>query len=193
MRTRQRDGSEASAGIPAYILAGGKSRRYGSDKARADAYGAPMIVRVAETLKPFASDITVVAAESGEYDDLGLRTIGDIVMDKGPLGGLLTALDDNGVAGWIFVSACDWKGLRSRWVERLLSERRDGSGAVAFQSDRYDPLLAAYHGSIFSVVTEHIERNRLGLQELLSSVNTHGIPHPADWHQAVNVNRPDGR
>ncbi|MCZ6767329.1 MAG: molybdenum cofactor guanylyltransferase [bacterium] len=191
MRTRPRDGSEASPGIPVYILAGGKSRRYGSDKARADADGVSMIVRVADALKPFARSVTVVAAKSGEYDDLDLRTIGDITPDKGPMGGLLTALEDDGAAGWIFLSACDWQGIRSRWVERLLSGRRAGRGVVAFQSDRYDPLLAAYHGSILSVVAEHIERHRLEMQELLSSVNTHGIPHPADWHRAVNVNRPD--
>lgn len=191
MQTRPRDGSEASSGIPVYILAGGKSRRYGSDKARADADGEPMIVRVADVLKPFASRVTVVAATSGEYDDLDLRTIGDITPDKGPMGGLLTALEDDGAAGWIILSACDWKGIRSHWIEHLLSGRSDGRGAVAFQSDRYDPLLAAYHGSILPVVAEHIERKRLEMQELLSSINTYGIPHPADWHRAVNVNRPD--
>jgi len=149
-----------------------------------------MIVRVVETLRPFASRVTVVAAKAGEYDDLGLRTIGDRVPNKGPIGGLLTALEDDRSAGWIFVSACDWAGIRSQWVECLLTERRDGVGAVAFKSGSYDPLFAAYHASILPTVTKSIEDDDLRMQQLLSSIDTHGLPHPPDWHRAANVNRP---
>src|SRR4051794_14706591 len=77
--------------FPAYILAGGQSQRFGSDKARAPLDGKPLIVHVAESLKPIASSVTVVAKDFGEYDDLGLVSIGDLQPGLGPMGGLLTA------------------------------------------------------------------------------------------------------
>ncbi len=64
-------GLEKKAGFDVYILAGGKSRRFGSDKARAEAKGVAVIVRVAEALASIAGTVTVVADRAGRYDDLG--------------------------------------------------------------------------------------------------------------------------
>ena len=47
--------------VPAYILSGGRSSRFGSDKARALAAGKPLILHAADTVAPVAASITVVA------------------------------------------------------------------------------------------------------------------------------------
>ena len=71
MPTRPRNGS-ADRRVPVYILAGGRSRRFGRDKARATTGGAALVVRLAELLTPVAQSITVIAGRPGAYDDLGL-------------------------------------------------------------------------------------------------------------------------
>ncbi len=76
----------------AYVLAGGKSRRFGSDKARAMLAGQPLLLHVARQLEPVCSCVWVVAQRAGQYDDLGLPTLGDLALGLGPLAGLQTAL-----------------------------------------------------------------------------------------------------
>lgn len=187
--TRQRNGSE-SAPVPVYILAGGRSRRFGSDKARAVIDGVPLLVRVASCFREVATRVTVVARNRGAYADLGLRTIGDIVADAGPLGGLLTAIDDHRHNGWVFVTACDWVGLRSEWVFPLLGGRGGNGRAVLFESNRDQPLFGLYHTSIRGVIEARIEAGRLEMLGLLDEIGVITVRAPSGWGEARNLNRP---
>jgi molybdopterin-guanine dinucleotide biosynthesis protein A len=174
-------------------LAGGHSRRFGSDKARAPVGGVAMILELAAALSPVAFSITVVAAEPGEYDDLELVTIGDVIADKGPAGGILTALRHNEAgdgADWVLVSACDWVGVRPEWVRELLAARRDETHAVAFRWDRFEPLFALYHRSAQAPLASSVESGQLQMQSILSLMSTVSLPTPDGWGDATNINRP---
>jgi len=191
MTTTPASGSDGpSDTVPVYILAGGHSRRFGSDKARALHDGVPLVVGVARALDGVSSRTTVVAASDGAYDDLGLTTIGDVVTDKGPLGGLSTAIEDCGEGGWFFVAACDWVGIRVEWVRELLSRREESSQCVVYRSERYQSMFALYHTSIREKVRERLEDGRLSIQDLFPAIRTVSLPPPADWDRAVNLNRP---
>lgn len=189
--------SKKKAGFDVYILAGGKSRRFGSDKARAEAKGVAVIVRVAEALASVAGTVTVVADRAGRYDDLGLHTIGDLIPEKGPIGGLLTAIDRHTPDEWIFVAACDWVGIRREWIQCLADERARaaaGSAAVVFRSRRgFEPLFGFYCGSIRETVALEIDNGRLKMQDLLAGLDTVAVAVPDNWDEMVNLNRPDGR
>jgi molybdopterin-guanine dinucleotide biosynthesis protein A len=176
--------------VPVYILAGGVSRRFGSDKARALHNGVPLLVGVASALEPVADTTTVIAARDGVYEDLGFRSIGDVVACKGPLGGLLTALADCGGDGWLFLCACDWVGLRSEWARVLMGARTRGAHAVAYRTVRYEPLFALYHTSIQPAVGQALGAGKLAMQELLLRARTVGLTPPEDWDAATNLNRP---
>ncbi len=178
--------------IPVYILAGGESRRYGSDKARALHRDTLLIVGVALALETVASRVTVVAATAGAYDDLGLKTIGDVVPQKGPLGGLLTAIEDCGDSGWLFLAACDWVGVRAQWVRTLLDNRTKESRAVVFKDDRYQPLFALYHTSLRDSVAELVGAGRLETRNIFERAETVTLPTPPGWDDAINMNRPQG-
>jgi molybdopterin-guanine dinucleotide biosynthesis protein A len=191
MTTNPEGGSEnLPATVPLYILAGGDSRRFGSDKARALRDGVPLLVGVARRLHPIASRITVVAARAGAYDDLGFRTIGDVVPRKGPLGGLLAAIEDCGRDQWLFLAACDWVGIRASWARRLLDHRAESTQAIAYKSDRYEPLFALYHTSLRDAVAARIEADRLEMRDLFSEAVTVNLHPPRGWDDALNVNRP---
>jgi molybdopterin-guanine dinucleotide biosynthesis protein A len=190
MTTTPPNGSKT---VPVYILAGGKSRRYGADKARVLHGGVPLLVHVAETLRPVASAVTVVAAAGGAYDDLGLRTIGDTVEGKGPLGGLLAALDDCG-EGWLFLSACDWVGVRAEWARDLI---RLGATtpreAVLFRTHRWEPLFALYRSTIRTRAARVVRGDDVSMRALLELVDVLAVEAPAGWADVVNLNRPPGR
>ena len=176
--------------IPTYILAGGRSRRYGSDKARIPMGGQPLLLRIARELAAIASAVSVVARSTDAYDDLGLRTLADSVQDQGPLGGLLTALEDAGPTAWIFLAACDLMGIRISWARTLLEARREDVSAVVFRSDRYHPLFALYHGRSAGEVRQSIHAGDLKMQHLFDRVPSAVLPVPEDWDQLVNRNRP---
>jgi len=139
--------------LPVYILAGGKSSRFGSDKARAVLAGQPMVARVAARLAPVAASVTVVADVAGKYADLGLTTIADASPGAGPVGGLVTALghcEDAHGAGWLLLAACDLVDVDAALVGALRaaagSTMDRSSRAVAFRAadGRWEPMLGLY-------------------------------------------------
>jgi len=158
--------------VPIYILAGGRSRRFGSDKARAVVGGSTLLERVAETLRPVVDTLCVVADVAGKYEDLGLRTIADRVPGRGPLSGLHAALCDledraahaTDAQPWLLLISCDFVVLRLSWIERLVEARRSDFHAVAFSGEHWEPFPGLYHRELRT----DVER-RLGMLSLAPS------------------------
>jgi molybdopterin-guanine dinucleotide biosynthesis protein A len=185
--------SEVMTGVRAYILAGGKSTRFGSDKARATVGGIPLIVRQAMVLQRVGLPPTVVADLAAKYGDLQLETIPDLEKDLGPIGGLRTALYHvaaQKTAEWVLLTSCDLLDLRASWLEDLAARRSGSASAVAFRGDRWEPMPALYHISILPAIEERIARRELALQGLLNSVAAAALPRPADWPDLLGANTP---
>lgn len=175
--------------IPVYILAGGKSRRFGSDKARALLSGKPLVLRVADVVRSFASRITVVAETVGKYEDLGLPTVADITPGCGPLGGLHTALRDCAEPALLLVS-CDFVGVRPAWIEALLEHKTEAT-AVAFKGSHWEPMPAVFYRSILSFVDRRMGGNDRAMASLLEETGAAALPLPADWPEKSGINTPE--
>lgn len=78
----------------AYILAGGKSSRFGSNKALVQVEGQPQVLRLADALRSDGWMVTVVARTLDSYADLSLPVIADHEPDQGPVAGVLATLHD---------------------------------------------------------------------------------------------------
>lgn len=179
--------------IPVYILAGGKSSRFGSDKARALVDGQPLIRRIADAVASHASRVTVVADAAGKFADLGLTTIADSVPDRGPMGGLLTALLDHrnrSTSDWLLLLSCDLLYMSSVWIDTLLAHRGPGVRAVAFRPDRWQPLLALYHATILPQIEACVTNGSLAMQPLLEAVSCVTAPLPLNWPAILQANTP---
>jgi len=131
---------------PAYILAGGHSRRFGSDKARAVYAGRTLIQTLADRLDDLGHTVTVVGKHDNQYADLGLDTIGDIEPDQGPIGGLRAALTHRR-AGWILLCSCDLLEIHESWIDALIDrqQRDPEAAAVVAKDDIWQPFPALYH------------------------------------------------
>ena len=174
--------------LPAYILAGGKSSRFGRDKARVEIGGEPLLVRVARSLEPVAASITVVADCLEKYRDLGFETIADLQPGLGPLGGLQAALSHHGEDGWLLCTSCDRIGVRSEWLQALLEGRRTGAQAVVFRGEIWQPLPALYHASIAGEVNVAIRTKRLTPWRLLEQTETVALRLPGGWENSQDLN-----
>jgi molybdopterin-guanine dinucleotide biosynthesis protein A len=175
--------------VPVYILAGGKSSRLGSDKARVDIRGDPLLVHVARSLEPAASEVVVIADRPGKYRDLGFLTIADREPGLGPLGGLQAALS-HCREGWLLCASCDRIGIRPGWLRALFAGRKDGAKAVLFRGSIWQPLPGLYHTSLAPEVNAAIAAGRLTPWTLLERTDTVALELPTDWGTSLDINEP---
>lgn len=178
---------------PLYLLSGGQSSRFGSDKARALFQQQPLLQHAASVFSEVSTHLFVIASRADDYADLGFETLGDVQPHLGPLGGLWTALLDakQRQEGWFWLTSCDLLGVQQRWLDELLDARRDGQTAVAYRGDFWEPMPGLYHTSLLPHVERQLETGRRSLQRLLSSSAAHALALPEDWHKAAQINTPE--
>lgn len=117
------------------VLAGGRSRRFGSDKAAIEIDGQTLLARTFELLDPLADEVYVSVAAAQAADELrdAFPTIHDDEPGLGPAGGLRSAHRQHPDVAW-FVVACDLAGLDERTVADLVQSRNAEKGATAYRS-----------------------------------------------------------
>jgi molybdopterin-guanine dinucleotide biosynthesis protein A len=99
------------------VIAGGKSTRFGSDKALAQLNGRSLIDQVAETLSGQCAEMIVVGREHS-----GLQSIPDQpAPDMGPLGGIAAALIEAQARGYsaVLTVPCDAYDLPGDLLKQL--------------------------------------------------------------------------
>ena len=151
----------------AAILAGGRSSRFGSDKARHLYGGKALIQHVVDSLSS-AAERYVVSAES--Y--LDLPHYPDLNPQQGPLGGLETALH-HAQHEWLALAACDLPHLSPEYWSGL-AQRASGQVTLVV-TDRPQPLAAFYHASTLDTVRSQLVRGERSLDALLSQLEVNAV------------------
>lgn len=152
--------------IETFILIGGRSTRFGRDKALAQFGGRKMVDRIADAVRGALPDgkIRLVAANDtqGFSLDSGFPFIFDLYPERGPLGGLHAALA-YAQSEWLLALACDFPLITNELIERLSSKIRDDVDAVVpRQADgRLQPLCAFYRAApLLKIVEDILEDDR---------------------------------
>ncbi len=176
--------------ITGLILAGGASRRFGTDKARATVGGRTMIARVFEAVSAVTDEALVSVGAGGEDYGLSARVVEDAVPGAGPLAGLEAGLRACRTP-WLLVVACDMPFLTPEALEAVTRARAPGLDAVVARTPdgRLQPLCACYATAIRPVVEERLRSGRRsmhGLLEHLGAVRVVPLPEAP----LRNVNRP---
>lgn len=132
------------------VLCGGRSSRFGTDKALAEVDGRPMASHIIDALRAGGAD-PVVAVGGTAGNQLGVPTVADRFPDEGPLAALATALlwADRGL---VVVTSCDVPLLSGRHVADLVAAASVDRAAVATIDGRAQPSLACWPASFGSAV-----------------------------------------
>jgi molybdopterin-guanine dinucleotide biosynthesis protein A len=153
----------------AYVLAGGRSRRFGSDKARVLVAGTPLVLRLANDLHGLGWQVSIVAKSDSDYTDLGLNTIKDIHIDGGPLAGLITALSDCRSSGeqGALIANCDLVPGFWDWIGPIQQQSVERSASIlVLTSDPFTPLPGWYAASVLDVASRLWKEGGRSLRDL---------------------------
>lgn len=166
-------------GVGGAVLAGGLSRRFGSDKARAPWAGRTLVETVAGTLTELFGETLLVVKDPSAFRFVsgpGLRAEKDLYGDQHPLGGLATALA-RAKSPRVFVCACDMPFLSPELVARLCALDPDAPAVAPLWDGRPQPLCAVYSPSkCLEEARRLISKGRLELRGLLSEVDARLVP-----------------
>ena len=175
------------------ILAGGKSSRMGENKAFIDAGGIPLFERVYRTFREIFPEIIIVANDAARFEEYEARLQNDILLNKGPLGGLYTGLFYS-PSYHAFCTACDMPLLNPRLIEYMMEER-DGYDVILPKTrDGLHPLHAIYSKKCLSPMRQLLDRDDLKIVNFFHRVRVRYIDETeirkVDPHMSslINVN-----
>ena len=117
--------------IRGLVLAGGKSSRFGSNKAVASYQGVRLIERAVSLLNELGLKPVVAARKEMDYTFLKCVTICDKLPDLGPLGGLYTAMTIFKNTPFL-VLTCDMPALTPSILSDLLTHHEPLSLITAY-------------------------------------------------------------
>src|SRR5688572_20741805 len=194
-RSSPRASRKAAHVISAAIMAGGKSRRMGQDKAWIELEGRPIAARVVDVLREVADEVLIVANDP-RFAELGLRVVPDRFPEGGALGGIATGV---GAATHdrVLVAACDMPFLRAD-VWRLVVQRSDGADAVVPKvGGEYETLHALYTKACLGPLERALGAGKMRVISFFPEVRVREIPEAdlraldPDLRSLTNVNTPE--
>jgi molybdopterin-guanine dinucleotide biosynthesis protein A len=186
--------------VTGVILAGGRSRRLGRDKAVEPLGGQPLIRRVIERVEAVTADIVVVVADAVRGNDLPLdvrrRVVWDVYPGKGSLGGIFSGLSA-AKSDWGLVVACDMPFLNRQLLEYMLSRREDFDAVVPLPGAYPEPTHALYSKACLPHIEARLRANDLKISRFYHEVQVNYLTEEAitrydpELRSFFNINSPD--
>lgn len=180
--------------VAGLVLAGGRSRRMGSDKAALVAGGETQLARTVALLERHL-DAVYVSSRASQADDPVRRDFDNIVDrydDLGPVAGILSAMAEYPDRAWL-VLACDLPNIDDETIEFLLQHASPGLPVTAFRSvidGLPEPLCAVYRPQALETIERFVADGIKCPRKML--INSPALlleqPRPGALH---NINTPD--
>ncbi len=177
------------------VLAGGKAKRFGSNKLFFKIHGKPLIVYTIEKLEIVdeIDKIVIITAPDNKKD---LEQIGyDVVIDKyliGPIGGVYTALNIDDA----FVVGGDMPLLVPQFIKYMIDKFFKSKEIICVprweNSNYIEPLHAVYSKDFKKILKEKISRKEYALNQAIRNSNACYVSIeklPGNWKKSLfNVN-----
>jgi molybdopterin-guanine dinucleotide biosynthesis protein A len=177
------------ARVAGAVLAGGASRRMGRDKALLEVRGVAMARLVADALADAGCEpVVAIGGDERALAALGLRVVADRWPGEGPLGAILTALEDASVP--TLVVACDLPWMNASVLESVIAVAAASPDAdvVAATTDRLEPLCALWFPRARPALIRAFEAGERAVHRAMTGV--HVAACSVDARALRNVNTP---
>ena len=162
------------------VLAGGKSSRFGKDKALIQLQGKPLVEWVMEVIDKVVDEVILSLSSGPEnYNFVGgfgknIRIVIDAKPGFGPISGLYSSFKE-AKGDYVAVAPCDSPFVKPELYTLLFNKAEGHDGAVPFINNFWEPLHAVYRRKPFIV----------GLEKALSA----GKNRPVDIYHHLNIKK----
>lgn len=171
-------------------MAGGKSTRMGVNKGLCIVHNDNFIDVIINSLKNISEKIILVSSVE-EYDIFSIKRIEDVMPDKGPVGGIYTALNKSETEDNIIIS-CDVPLITSKVLNLLVNDSSNADVVQLADQNRNMPLIAKYKKRLTPFFRKKIDNNELKLNRILKELNVKTIRVSAEQEkQLQNINTPE--
>ncbi len=175
------------------VLAGGKSRRMGRDKALLRQDGETQLSRAVTMLQEQLERVFVStrADQAADVERRKFERIVDRYDDMGPIAGILSAMDTHSEVSWL-VLACDLPNIDAATIAHLLQHCSAEHVATAYESVHDglpEPLCAIYRPASRTVIDTFVGQGMVCPRKMLINSDTCLLtqPNPGALH---NINSP---
>lgn len=109
------------------------------------------------------------------YEKFGHPVYPDLVVDKGPMGGLLTAFS-NTKAKAVLLMSCDMPLVNCEAIKQLIDKTKNNEIIAPTEEGRVNPLFALYPVTLKIEVQKRIVSGRLKMTDLILENNHTLVP-----------------
>ena len=181
------------AKITAVILAGGKSSRFGSDKAFIKIEGAPLIRKQIKILKNIFKKIIIVTNTPAKYKLKNVKVISDIIPGLGPLSGIHAGLSASD-SFYNFVMACDMPFITLSLIRYIMRNKNSYDIIIPKIDKKTHPLFGVYSKNCIPVIEKMLKQDKLNVSSLFIKVKSRFIlkeeieKFDTDLSSLININ-----
>lgn len=161
----------AGSGAAGAILAGGRSRRMGCNKALLPLAGERIVDRILRALRAVFADVLIVAGDPAPFAGCGAPVVPDRMPGHGAIGGLHAALAAS-PAPRTFCIACDLPFAEAALIAHLVDLAPGNDAVVPRTRAGVEPLFAVYAASCLPVLEAQIRAGALRADGLIERVTT---------------------
>jgi molybdopterin-guanine dinucleotide biosynthesis protein len=177
--------------VTGVLLAGGKSRRMGRDKACLQVGGRALFERTLALLQRYFPSV-IIAGDRPDLARDGLAAVPDIYPGSA-LGGLHTGLQA-AKTDWIFAAPCDMPYPDPRIVELLLHHRTGVDAVIPCTPQGVEPVFALYHKNCLPEMERLLRRQQYRILNFYQRIRIRYLEEaelPRGWQQGMlNINTP---
>jgi molybdenum cofactor guanylyltransferase len=152
--------------VTGIILAGGKSSRFGSDKALYEYRGMKLIEYAIDVLKPLTHEILISTNKPADYEFTGLKTFQDAFPGQGPLSGIHSGLLHSAYDKTLVVG-CDMPYLELALFEYLLNHSNRYQVIYPTHNGFTESMVGYYHKSCLDIIEAALKQ---GNNKILNAV-----------------------
>ena len=152
------------------ILAGGRSSRMGTDKAFVRVLGRPLIEEILGQSAGLGTESLIITNRPAEYAYLGVPLFGDVLPDKGPLGGLYTALH-SATRPHVLCIACDMPFVVRPLLDYLISLIPEGDAIMPRLDGEAEPFRAIYSRACLAPIRAALDAGRMRMISFFPDVS----------------------
>ncbi len=157
------------------VLAGGKSSRFGTDKAMFHYRGKPLLEHALEILMPLCNEMLISTNKPDNYSGFDAKSVADSYQNSGPLGGIhsaLTAAKNDRIA----VISCDTPFIPTELFRKMASEMGNHDLIMPVHNGFTESMCAIYSKKCLPVIEQALIAGKFRILDAIKPLNSRFFP-----------------